>query len=727
MSESVTRLKELLFDSETQALAELSAKIDSVAQTDARAREDIKTKLDAAAKAEAQGRDDIKRSVAEIFERAGTSERFTESVAQSLDEALRRAEVSQHAELSIRIAPLVVTTIKTELRNSQDEMVEALYPITGRLVKAYVASAMKDLTDQMNRRLEQNPLMLRFQSLTTGRSVAELALAGTQNFELEELFLIRRATGDLVAHWSTSGASGREQLMSGVLAAVNEFANEALAADQNSMRQIDIGGANVYLRGSPLYLVAAKCTGTAPKGVEQVLDDTFLAAIEKQNDSVGVEGVQQDLLREMGAELKARIDEQKAEISAPAGNPVKMLAIAVALPLLLWFGWSWYTGFANSRAHTAAERVIAESTEMQGYIPQLHATDRGRILTIAGLVPSLDVKSKVLHRIGVVLPKTAIRDELTVVPGSDINIPNPEPEIADIRRAVSNLQGKMTASALERAADRTANRLRQADADLRKAAKAGSDPAVSSGLAKSADNVTALMKDLTSTRAALTSSPASADAAKLIKSVGQLSRRMGTESSTITAILTTGEAVSTTPAVAQTGPADAAAGASLEGAVEAMAYEAERLAAVASTSAIANALRPRQIAVPAAAPPATPRERLENWTRNHAIFFTTETEYRDTATAAKMLDDIVPLLKSAQHTVRIVGYTDEAGGQSRNVPLAQDRAEKVRQDLISRGVSASLLHAVGRSDARDLSSAQGTLSPNRRVEFEMTFDGEFQQ
>ena len=706
MSESVTRLKELLFDSETQALAALSAKIDSVAQIESRAR------------------DEIKRSIADIFERVGTSESFTESVAQSLDEALRRAEVTKHSELSIRIAPLVVTTIKTELRNSQDEMVEALYPITGRLVKAYVASAMKDLTDQMNRRLEQNPVMLRLQSLATGRSVAELALAGTQDFELEELFLIRRATGDLVAHWSASGASGREQLMSGVLAAVNEFANEAFAADQNSMRQIDIGGANVYLRGSPLYLVAAKCTGTAPKGVEQVLDDTFLAAIEKQNDSAGVEGAQDALLREMGAELKSRIDEQKADISRPAGNPLKMLAIAIALPLLLWLGWSWYTDFANTRARTEAERVIAETAEMQGYLPQLHAADRGRILTVAGLVPSQDVKSKVLHRIGVALPRTAIRDELTVVPGSDINIPNPEPEIAEIRRTVSGLEAAMTSRALERAADRTASRLRQAEADLRNAARAEREPAVSAGLTKSAGGVMSLLKDLAASRAALTRRPSDGDTQKTVKSIGEFGRRIGSESSAVTAVLASDVAGATRP---ETPIAAAIEGtSSIEAAAEAMAAEAERLAAIASTASIAQSLRPRQIAVPAAAPELTPRERLENWTRKHAVFFSADTDYRDSTAAAKTLDGLVPLLKSAQHTIRIIGYTDEAGGQSRNVPLAQDRAEKVRQDLISRGVSASLLHAVGRADARDLSSAQGTLSPNRRVEFELAFEGEFQ-
>ena len=227
------------------------------------------------------------------------------------------------------MAPLVVTTIKAELKNSQDEMVEALYPITGRLVKAYVASAIKDLTEEMNRRLEQNPVMLRLQSLTTGRSVGELALAGTQDFEILELFLIRRGSGELVAHWPEA-ASGREQLMSGVLAAVNAFANEAFAADEGALRQIDLGEEAVYLRGSQLYLLAAKCSGTAPKGVEQALDDAFLATIEK--DQLRNAGGRREWQRHgagcwptLAQDITAGSQNRRSAFAKPAGNPLKVL------------------------------------------------------------------------------------------------------------------------------------------------------------------------------------------------------------------------------------------------------------------------------------------------------------------------------------------------------------------------------------------------------------------
>ncbi len=50
----------------------------------------------------------------------------------------------------------------------------------------------------------------------------------------------------------------------------------------NVVRQIDLGEETVYLRGSQLYLLAAKCSGTAPKRIEQTLDDAFLDTIEKE-------------------------------------------------------------------------------------------------------------------------------------------------------------------------------------------------------------------------------------------------------------------------------------------------------------------------------------------------------------------------------------------------------------------------------------------------------------
>ncbi|HPG89221.1 MAG TPA: hypothetical protein PLD46_06175, partial [Hyphomicrobium sp.] len=199
MSQSVERLKELLFDSETLALQDLARRLDTYAESESKSRETLSSRLDGLAELDARAREELKVRIDEVYAHAGNTEHLTKSVAEIISEALRRAEVAEHAELSRSLAPLLVSTIKTELRNSQDQMVEALYPITGRLVKSYVASAIQDLTNQMNRRLEQNALMLRVQSVMTGRSVGELLLASSRDFTVKELYLIRRGSGEMVA------------------------------------------------------------------------------------------------------------------------------------------------------------------------------------------------------------------------------------------------------------------------------------------------------------------------------------------------------------------------------------------------------------------------------------------------------------------------------------------------------------------------------------------------
>lgn len=710
MSQSVTRLKELLFDGEAQEIAALSRRLEQVALNDTRAREEL--------------RGEIKHEISGVMERAGTEERFTASVSEVLNEALQRAEIAQHSDLSNTIAPLVVTTIKTELRNSQDEMVEALYPITGRLVKSYVASAIKDLTEQMNRRLEQNALMLRLQSLVTGRSVAELALAGTQDFEVQELFLIGRGSGALVAHWPQGTGTRQQEIMSGVLAAINAFATEAFAAEETSMRQIDLGEATVYLRGSPLYLLAARCTGTAPKGAEQVLDDAFLAAVEKENgaDSLKPADAEQwhrRVIGELGDELKARIADQKSEIAGPPRSPLKILASLILIPLIGALAWVWTSNFMNARARETAEAAIASTSEMQGYPAEIEASNFGRSLKVSGLAPSQSIKDHLLNRLTLVLPKTAIQEELNVVPGSDIKIPDLAPAIDSVRQSVKDLETGLQLAGIRRTVERAERRLAQAEADVRWAAKLNRDTAKAAALDKSAAAVGIISKELMSARAGLPASATGPEGGSALQKTAVvldgLAVRTGAQSEALLALIGRGQP----PARRDGQPAaDPIPTPIVE--TDNLASETDRLAGVAASLALASTIPP-----PSPPPPEPSlRSKLRDWTVNHAIFFADGTDYRNASTASETLDSLIPLLRNAKTLVRVAGYTDDTGTGVRNGVLGHERAEKVRQDLIARGAPAEFLTAVGRSDAKDLSTAQGYGSLNRRVEFELGFEGE---
>ena len=120
----------------------------------------------------------------------------------------------------------------------------------------------------------------------------------------------------------------------------------------------------------------------------------------------------------------------------------------------------------------------------------------------------------------------------------------------------------------------------------------------------------------------------------------------------------------------------------------------------------------------------TPRQELENWVRRYAIFFSVEATFRDPAESARLLDALVVLVKRTDATVRVVGYTDDLGTNQRNSGISYDRAIKVRQELVDRGIPAQRLLPVGRPSGPNLSQATGLNSPNRRVEFEIGFERE---
>ncbi|MGZ8270169.1 MAG: outer membrane beta-barrel protein [Methylophilus sp.] len=100
-----------------------------------------------------------------------------------------------------------------------------------------------------------------------------------------------------------------------------------------------------------------------------------------------------------------------------------------------------------------------------------------------------------------------------------------------------------------------------------------------------------------------------------------------------------------------------------------------------------------------------------------------DTSVIDNEVVAKMKDN--PIFAS----VKIVGHTDKLGSEAYNQKLSEKRANMVRDYIISKGIDASRLVAVGMGETSPKVNCDGTkgrkamiecLAPNRRVEIEAT-------
>jgi outer membrane protein OmpA-like peptidoglycan-associated protein len=716
MAESVARLKELLLDTEQRELGQLARRVD------------------------------------QLFERAGTQERMQQSVAQVLDGAFREADSRNHKDLARSVAPVIVSTVKAEIRNSTDDLVEALHPHMGRMVSAYVANAFKDMMARINQRLESGlsarRWMIKFKSLATGRPESELLLAAADRLRIEELFLIRRGSGELVQHWEAVGVgevagdpaaakpngaalqSNRDAIVSGFLVAINDFAKEAFDHDAARLQTLDIGRDRIYLRTSPSYLLAARCSGTPSGEIESALDGEFLRVLETHRpalsqaaagiSSAELRGVLPDLANGLGRRLEA-ID----PLAKPGGTRLAWWLLGLIGALVIgWLSWNAHIDWRTERTRAAAVMAL-DASAMRSYPVRIDVPRGGHLIRLAGLAPSEQDKASLLAAVEKTAAGVRVEESIEVLtqglPISALQTFKRD-VIGGVEESAAAASLLATRRAIERARVRIARllpELADLDREAGDAATRAKVTTVGAEIRAASSEVDEIARLLEAARGNTIGDGASGRMA-------EARTRLERAKQVLAEIRGTTYQPPPPRSVAARGEKAAAGLAPVREDAEALATSVDTLGTdVAATErhllVRTIALLNQRLEQARGARTLTARQEIEEWARANAIFFSVDTAYRDEAQAQRTLEQLSELLKRTRLAVRLVGYTDEIGTQQRNMPLAQDRASKVRQALIERGVAPGQLGIVGRSSGPNLSATTGPSSPNRRVEIEPTF------
>ena len=242
---------------------------------------------------------------------------------------LLEEQVNDKDALISTITPVMSEAISTSIRGSRDEMIEALYPITGRLVSRAVTEAMRDLARSIDHQMRDTfsvaSMKRRAQARLSGVSDSEMIIRTSLPFRTEDIFLIHRESGLLITHLSSKqNLASDSDLISGMLTAIRDFVQDSFGkSSDGQLDSIQYGSMQILIEAGRYAYLAAVVHGYEPAGYRSQLRDCmhkigneyFRALRDYDGDASYLDGTQ-EILRPLLVNITPDVQDASTKQSA---------------------------------------------------------------------------------------------------------------------------------------------------------------------------------------------------------------------------------------------------------------------------------------------------------------------------------------------------------------------------------------------------------------------------
>ena len=187
-----------------------------------------------------------------VNEQEKLSEKVKPIILKQLDEFI--------TEIPTTLGPTITATLKEEIQKNRDGIVDALYPILGKMIKKYISQEIKLLSEKINKQLSAKRWTTKFKSWFTGVKEEEIILSETSSACIEQVLLIERGSGILAASYSKTETIDKD-MISGMLTAIKGFVEDAFGQKNQNLELIEYELYNIHLQSFVSYYVAVVISG----------------------------------------------------------------------------------------------------------------------------------------------------------------------------------------------------------------------------------------------------------------------------------------------------------------------------------------------------------------------------------------------------------------------------------------------------------------------------------
>lgn len=206
-----------------------------------------------------------------LEERKNLSKRVDPIIQQKLDEFVK--------EIPKTLGPTITRTLKEEIANSKDAVVEALYPIIGKMIKRYIQNEIKILSENINNKVSSafsfDGIKRKMRSKFTGVKEGDIILATANKPIINELFVIEKGSGILLGNYSNTQTIDKD-MVSGMLTAIKSFVEDAFEGGEQNLESIEYELYTIHIQNFYSYYMAFVISGNYDQSFEDKLEDKIL-------------------------------------------------------------------------------------------------------------------------------------------------------------------------------------------------------------------------------------------------------------------------------------------------------------------------------------------------------------------------------------------------------------------------------------------------------------------
>lgn len=202
----------------------------------------------------------IEQELAELKSLVNKKKKLAKKVAPILEERLEQFE----KDIPQKMGPAITAALKVQISESQNEVVDLLYPIIGKLISKFIRIEIQRLSEKIDAQLSNmfsfKGIFKRFKNKLSGTSESEMILRDTALPVLEEMFIVEKGSGILLDSYSRNQTIDQD-MIAGMMTAIKAFVEDAFDKGAQELEVIEYESYKIRIFNFQTYYIAMVISG----------------------------------------------------------------------------------------------------------------------------------------------------------------------------------------------------------------------------------------------------------------------------------------------------------------------------------------------------------------------------------------------------------------------------------------------------------------------------------